>query len=216
MNIFVKSGIITGIIVVTAVLAGVMFDSQRVADIKNSLSEAEILMNDGRVQSSLNQIFTNDTAYCESAFSSSLKFSDNIYQDGVKIENAEEVNRFTGRDLIVEKKRYNLLQMQFWLNMLELKRQCDFNYTVILFFTSQFNEQTKIDQTVQSTVLLDILEECRYKFFPQPIVIDLNMTSVDSLVRNYNITKTPSLVINDNVVLHGLQSREEIMKHVIC
>ncbi len=46
--------------------------------------------------------------------------------------------------------------------------------------------------------------------------VDLNITTIDAVRQTYEINETPSLLINENVVLQGLTPQEEIEKYIRC
>ena len=73
-------------------------------------------------------------------------------------EQYEEMNRFSSQ-LILEKKRYALLQLQFWFNSINLRKSCDLNYNTVVYLYSHYDESLVINQKIQSAALLELKEK---------------------------------------------------------
>jgi hypothetical protein len=69
---------------------------------------------------------------------------------------------------------------------------------------------------VQSAVLLDVKEKCGTDAMLIPLPIDLNITTIDVLKENYKIKKTPAILINENILLEGLQRESDLQKYLSC
>jgi len=211
---FINAGAVTLVIFLTGVFVGYLLDSYRVEDIRNEYKEMEIKSNDARLQSLYYLMFKNTTDnFCNSAISENLKFSDKVYAEGLRIEQYEKVNKLAPF-LITDKKRYVLLKLQFWLNSIELKRNCDTDYTNLVYFYSHYN--SSIQQDVQSAVLLDLKNRCGRDMMLIPLPVDLNITTINIIKRQYNITKTPTILIDERIKLEGLQKKSEIEKYLHC
>ncbi|MEM5829015.1 MAG: hypothetical protein QXL09_03215 [Candidatus Aenigmatarchaeota archaeon] len=154
--------------------------------------------------------------YCELALEQNLAYNQKIYQEGLEIEFAEKANRFTP-ELIDQKRRYILLQTQFWFNSIELKERCNFTYHNVVYFYKHKNLTRKevIDQKTQAAVLLDLKEICGNKIMLIPLAADLNLTVIDAIIKQHNITEYPTVIIDD-IVLQGLRSLDELKELVEC
>lgn len=187
---------------------GMWFDSLRLEEVKATLTDIDNLWNDARLISSFAA-----NASCDFLLNENQKLGDRIYAEGLKIEQYEQANRFTP-SLLLEKKRYALLDLQFWLNSIELKKRCNADYATIIYFYSQ-NEKT-----VQQRIMDNLLWEFKQKCGPRTIYItlpaDLDISTINTIKSNYNITKTPSLLINETVAIQQLATMQELETHVNC
>jgi len=213
-DILIKTTVITVIVFVLGILVGIWLDNARLEEIKERLTLMDIEWNDARLQSVFYQKI-NGSDSCEDAIKSNLDFNEKIYEEGIEIERRENVNKFAP-EIITEKRRYALLQLQFWLNSIELKESCNANYSSIVYFYSFFNENIKIDQKIQSTILLDLKGECGDKLILIPLPFDLDVSTIEFIKSNYKINSTPSILINEQIVLEGVQNKEEILKYISC
>lgn len=214
-DILVKTVILTTVIFILGIFVGVWLDSMRLEEIKGSITATDTEWNDARIQSMFYQKLTDNPESCDSAIKSNLDFNDKIYNQGLEIERRENVEKFTP-DIVSEKTRYALLQLQFWFNSINLKETCNASYSSIVYFYSYFNDNLKIDQKIQSTILSDLKQDCGNKLILIPLPLDLNISTVEFIKSNYKIDSAPSLLINEKTVLSGVQNKEEILKYISC
>jgi hypothetical protein len=189
-------------------------DSIRLSEIEGSIEEITIQWNDAKMQETYYNTFVDTPGFCESAIEANLNFNEKIYEQGVKIERYENVNRFTP-SLELEKKRYALLQTQFWMNSIHLRETCDVDYTTLVYLHSK-NETFAIDQKVQSAVLLDAKRFCGGDLMLIPLPADLGIEIIELVKSNFGIETFPAIIINEETVLQGLQSDSDLAKHVDC
>ncbi len=213
-DVFWRSGVITTIIFVIGIAVGVWLDSSRAEEVQSRLTEIDTFWNDARLQTSLHSLF-NQSLSCDSAVNANLQFNDKIFKEGQKIERFEQTNRFAPA-LLLEKSRYALLQIQFWFNSIDIKNNCNVSYSTLVYFYSYYNETVAVQQKVQSAVLLDVKEKCGTNTMLIPLPIDLNITTIDVLKENYKIKKTPAILINENILLEGLQRESDLQKYLSC
>lgn len=214
-NIFIKTTVITVIIFILGILVGLWLDNNRLNEIKDSITSMDIEWNDARLQNVFYQKISNQSNSCENAINSNLEFNSRIYQEGVEIEKSEVMNKFTP-EIVYEKRRYALLQLQFWSNSIILKESCNANYSSVVYFYSFFDESKKIDQDIQSIILSNLKKECGNNFILIPLPLDLNISTIDFIKSSYKINSAPSILINEKTVLEGIQDREELLKYVNC
>lgn len=215
MNIYVKALIPTVIIFLIGIMVGIWIDNFRVSEVRKSISESEINWNDAQLFNSYFRSLGLES--CELALEQNLAYNEKIYKRGLEVEKVLKTNTFSPETL-QEWKRYNLLQTQFWLNSIELKKNCDFDYhnVVHLFRLSEESRIEEIDNRVQSTVLLDVKQKCGNKIMLIPLTTDLDLIVVDSIIRQYNITDYPSIVIDEKTVLQGVISENELLDILDC
>jgi hypothetical protein len=212
-DVFWKAFILTLVIFSLGIFVGFWLDNARVEQIRKEYKEMEISSIDARLQTLYYQVFRNSSNFCGPAIEENLRFADKIYAEGLRIEQYERVNKLTP-SLLSDKRRYILLKLQFWLNCIELKRNCNASYTNVVYFYSGLNET--MEEYVQSIVLLDLKESCGRNMMLIPLPIDLNITTVDIVERQYEIESTPTILIDEEIKLEGLQRREDLERYVLC
>ncbi len=214
-NVFFIAAVLTLMVFVAGILAGMWLDNFRISEIKEQLSEVDILWNDARLQTLYYQTFANQSRFCDSEIEANLEYNNRIYQEGLRIEKYDTVNKFEP-SIVLESKRYALLQFQFWMNSITLKEKCNADYSTLVHLYSYHNKTLAIDQKLQSAVLLDLKEKCGRSLMLIPMPADLNVIAIDLVKQNYNITKTPAVIINETISLQGLQLLESLERYVSC
>lgn len=109
------------------------------------------------------------------------------------------------------KKYYSLLQIRHWLFMQQRKQKCAEGYSLILFFYS--NKPDYIRLSEKQGYVLDYLrnEYGLEKVKVYSLDYDLELGVIQSLIKSYNITAIPSLVI-DGSLYSGFHGKEELEK----
>ncbi len=215
MNIYAKALIPTLLVFLIGIMFGIWVDNFRVAEVRKSISESEINWNDAQL---FNSYFRGiGLESCDVALEQNLAYNEKIYQRGLEVEKVLKNNVFTP-EALQEWKRYNLLQIQFWLNSIELKKRCGFDYSnvVHLFRLKEDSIVEEADNKIQSAILLNVKEKCGNKIMLIPVTTDLNLIVVNSIIRQYNITRYPSIVIDENIVLEGTTSEKELLAILDC
>jgi hypothetical protein len=212
-NVFLKAAIITAAVFIIGIYVGFVLDSMRVEDVKERITEIDNLWNDVRLMQSYIQKFSNRTDYCGFLLQENLKVGDKIYDEGLKVEEYENTNRFAS-DLIIEKTRYALLDLQFWINSIDLKEQCNGNYSTVIYFYSQYNRTP--EQNFQDRVLWDLKQKCGSKIIYITFPADIGITTIEVIENIYGIESVPSILINEETLLNSPVTLREIEDYVSC
>ncbi len=219
-DVFWKAAILTFVVLVAGIQLGIWIDSGRLEEIKQALTETDIQFSDARLQAAyLEDFLHGNGVLCDSAFQANLEFNDRIYELGKTIERFEQADRFNKDSLRLERQRYALLQMQFWMNAVRIRQVCNLNYTTVLYLYTLDTENTtdaELPQRLQSATLLELKERCGPKLMLSPVPVDLGLTSVDIVVNTYKIDRTPSLLINNKTVIKGLAEIDVLEQIVSC
>jgi len=212
-NVFLKATILTIVVFVIGFFVGVFFDNLRLEEIKGRITEIDNLWNDARLLQSYIQKFSNITPHCEFLLDENLKLGDRIYAEGLRIERYEDTNRFAPF-FDLEKKRYALLDLQFWINSIDLKRLCNADYSTVIYFYSQYSETP--EQGFQDQVLLDLKQKCGPQIIYITFPADMEISTIEVIKNIYKIEKIPSILINESILLSSPVSMGELEKYIKC
>jgi len=214
-KVLLKTLALTALIFIIGFFAGIFLDNLRLEEVKTRMTEIDNLWNDARLLQSYIQRLSdgNSTSYCGFLLEENLKAGDKIYNEGSMVEEYEKTNRFTPT-LVLEKERYALLDLQFWLNSIDLKRICNANYSTVIYFYSQYNRT--VDQSFQDRVLWELKQKCGPQIIYITFPADMDITTIEVIKNFYNITKTPAVLINESVVLYSPVTLRELEEHIVC
>jgi len=216
VNIY-KTAAISAVITIFVFLAGVWFgmtmQETRVNEIKQEYLQMQISWNDIQLQSDIimsNSLKNEDI--CQNVVEKNLKFGDQIYEKGKKIETYEKRNEFS-EDLETQKREHNLLKLQFWVNLINIKKSCNSNYiNVVYFYEDDGGKITKIKQDKISEILFELKQEYGQEMMLIPIAKDLDLSSVDTVIAKYKIETFPSVLINENILITDVPDKKSLKK----
>lgn len=209
-DVFWKAGILTAVVFILGVLLGYYIESGRLSEIEEEYKQIELQWADAKLQTLYYQ--TLPSFLCNAAIEENLKFADRVYQEGLKLEKYEEANRLTETKFLLDKKKYALLKVEFLLNSIFLKEKCkSANYTNLVYFYADDPTQ---DQGVKQKTISLILKELKQKFGSNlmliPLPIDLDISVINIIKKSYNINSIPTILINEEIKLEGVKTKEEI------
>lgn len=218
-DVFWKAAALTAIVFIAGIQFGVWLDEGRLREIEQTLTESDLLFNDIRLQTLFYDSFLSKSSeFCTIAEAANLAYNNRIYQEGLRIERYELANRFTP-GMLQDRRRYALQQLQFWTNALKIKDMCGSDYSTILHlwqYDTKNVSEIELPQKLQSATLLELKERCGPRLMLSNAPIDLNLTSVDFIVSNYNISKMPALIIDEATVLQGFTNITELQAYIDC
>jgi hypothetical protein len=214
-KIFKQTLILTVSVFVIGLLFGIYIDSLRVEEVKERMTEIDNLWNDVRLLQSYIQRFSNNmTSYCGFLLDENLKVGDRIYNEGVKVNEYEKSNRFDIASFTLEKERYALLDLQFWINSIDLKKLCNANYSTVIYFYSQYNKTP--EQTFEDRVLWDLKQKCGPSIIYITFPSDFNISTIEVIKNIYKIERVPAVLINESVLLNSPVTMNDLEKYVKC
>ena len=202
-DLFWKALILTVVVFLLGVLLGFSLEKNRLGDVEDQYQQFELRWNDAKLRSFYYQNLNPE--FCDSAIKENLDFADKIYQEGLKIEDYDEAS-FLTKGLDIEKKKYALLKIDFWLNSAVLKEKCNSDYkNVVYFFANNPDLDTDAEQKTQSEILKDLKQKYGKEMMLIPIPIDMDISIVNIMKDNYGIKKTPTILVDEKMKLEGLQ-----------
>ncbi|UCD03995.1 MAG: hypothetical protein JSW73_05695 [Candidatus Woesearchaeota archaeon] len=215
-DVFWKAAILTIAVFSLGMFIGYSFERGRVFEIEEDYNIMKLRQIDANLQTLYyNNMVIQDSKFCEVAIDENIKFADELYEEGVKIERYLNANKIT-KDLLINQKEYILFKTQFWLNAISLKKKCYADYVNVVYFYKQKSEDFDVntDQNVMSGMLFEIKQGYGPEIMLIPLAVDLNISTIDIVVNQYNITEYPALLINEETVMQGLHNKNEIIEEI--
>ncbi|MCS7093685.1 MAG: hypothetical protein RMJ18_00655 [Candidatus Aenigmarchaeota archaeon] len=214
-NIYVKSLVISIFIFLSGMMFGILIDNYRISHIRKSLMSDIIFWDDSIFLTRLKELYGE--GFCSEALELNLLYNQKIYERGKEIEEMIKLNRFAP-EMREELRKYTLMQVKFWLDSRDLKEKCNFTYKNVLYLQDFFakEQEVRLRNKVQSKIMLDVKERCGNKILLIPINMDLNLTTVDVIKLRYNVTRSPTIIIDDKIVLEGIVSLQDLLKILEC
>jgi len=206
-KLYLVAAALTIVVFSSGILFGWILDSNRVSDVQSQIDDLAISFQNLDLENSIYQAFGNETFTCSIYSSRAESLSKQTDQLAEELNSFREVNEFQLSKLDFFKKKYTVMNLQFWLQLVNLKKNCDYNSTTVLYFYT-----TKpCDECAAQGIVLDALK----RKSPERLMIfaidsDLDLGVVALLKTKYNVTRIPTLVINENIKIEGFASQSAL------
>ena len=185
---------------------GMLIETKNSSKISNLYMQSEISLTDATASLRLAEDFDFD---CETIRQSNIEFADRIYEEARLLEKYEESGKLTDNIKSLHKK-YDLLRTLLWIgNQKSLERCSNYNLIVYLYEYDTEDIIKEATQNVWSKIILDAKIQNENTLLI-PIAADQNLTSLNLLIDEHNVTQLPALIINNDKVLYELEGTNSI------
>lgn len=209
---FWEALVITIAVFALGIFIGIAYENANASQINNFYSSSEISLIDSLT---LNNVFQTNTVTCSAFINSSINFADRIYQEAYILEQYESAGRLTD-SLRLAHTRYDLLRTLLWADVMQIPDKCKTNLSTVVYLyqydTTNLNQ--KAQQGVWSQTLFDLKQQQGNHIILIPIAVDSNLTSLDSLISSFNITKYPAVIIDNNWVLYNITTVNDLDRYI--
>ena len=182
-------------------------DSMRANELRNEISALAAQSESERLLFLYSQVMDNSTVeLCTYLSGAEQRQAGKAYELMRKIQYYEQSN-VVNADYDRIREQYYLSNAGLYINMLAAKKNCGSSgYTTMLFF---YRIKPDCPECRVQGGVLDNLRASRPELRVFAFPLDSNVPVVGALVARHNISQAPSLVIDDSIVLSGLQSEEQ-------
>ena len=211
-NVFWEALFLTVVIFIFGLLLGVAFEGRRLDKINEYYAKSEISLMDVLALNSLVDLGDSD---CKELIFFNIQFADRVYEEAFLLEKYDGSGKIIS-NLKLAHKKYDLLRTFLWINSLKIIEKCeeDFSFVVYLYEYESEDLVTKATQNVWSNILFDLKKEKGDEIILIPIAVNSNLTSLNSLIEKFEISKFPVVILNNNYVLGELSSVKDIKKYL--
>ncbi len=208
--VFVQALLITIVVFIVGFYVGISVEGSRLNQVNSYYTQSETSLVDILA---LNNLVGSKTVSCQELVESNKNLLDKVYQDATLLSQYEESGKLTNnlKDLHT---KYDVLRTYLWINSINIKKECpstNFSTIVYLYTHDEQDLSKKAEQNVWSKLLLDIKNEYNNVLLI-PIAEDSNSTSLNIMLKKYNVTSFPSVIVNENKVFYGIPERSEVVK----
>jgi hypothetical protein len=187
----------------------------------SNVSKSDFLIRSSEVDFLDQQIKTSQLSSqlnlsCEIAKQNLFDFADEIYVDALEFEESSAQSKLTEEQRDILHQRYDLLRVNLWLESLKLRSRCNESFHTVLYFFDYASRDVSVksEQGVLSLVLMDLKEEHAEEILLLPIAANLDLGSINMIKENYNIIDSPSLIIDESLVITDLVTLEELEQKI--
>lgn len=205
-RIFGLSFLFTTLIFIAGLFAGYALDGLRSSDVYDTLQQNELDAQSFNIEQKFLEKSSNYD--CSLATPRLSLMSKELGKLGYYLRSYEKKSIFKKSDYDYLVRKYFLQQINTYILYKELKQKCSLDSDLILFFF----DPDDTTSTAQGNVL-DVMVEKDQKIsvFAINAKYDNDPTLV-TVKKYYNITQTPTIIINDNIIKTGLVGEEELVE----
>jgi len=207
-RIVLTLSIVSTIIVFSiGLMIGAYFEMLRATKVELLRAKAEIEILDLFLQKDLSLVD------CKAMVESVIETADRIYFQAKIIEKYEEYEKISNTLKILHR-RYDLLRTMLWIQLINIKKECK-NTPHTLIYLYKFHNpsiEQMAKQNAFSKLLREVKESQGNSVILIPIAADMNLTSLDMLLKTYNVTKLPTVLIDEKVKLTELVTADELIR----
>jgi len=207
---YVIAGIITFLIFALGVTLGLVFEDYRYNVLEDVNDEQEIKY----LSLQLQYLFINSEGDSNCPIlATTLKETVTDLSDSLsEVISYEEEKKVTDKKKISIQRRYALDNIRYWLLATQSKKRCDLDIVPILYFYTQGCSSCPN----QGTVLTYFKKVFGEKVLVFPINLELREKEpmVEIIIKRFNVTKYPTIVI-DEQKYEGVVQQDELQE-VIC
>ncbi len=211
--IFLYALILTFFVFNFGIFMGYLLESSRIDKINSLYIDAEMELLDQMAQRDSFEVLDLD---CTSLTEENTKFGDKIFEEALLIQRYEDANRLS-EEITSQHKRFDLLRTIFWINSIKIKQKCNPSYHTVVYLYKYNNPSLEeaSKQRFFSNLLRDIKESNGGKMMLIPIAADNDIPSMNLLLKKYNITELPVILIDENIKIIDVKDRDDIEKYLV-
>ena len=187
-------------------LLGISLDDTKVNDLVANINQNELNTESYSVEKEFLGTFGGDKCSLSSPRVKAL--SEEIVNIGRLLTKYETTSVFEQSEFNYLKRKYSLLEIKAYSLFTQLKEECNYNYTTILFFYD-INDDNSLRQGHVLDALVKINSNIHIFSFDRLFREDPTMETVKI---HYNITSSPTLIINNKIKKEGLADLENLIK----
>ncbi len=209
---FWQALVLTVAVFIIGIFLGIAYEGGKLDEINEYYALSEISLMDSL---GLNKIVGSGQLGCEIMVDSNLDFADKIYTEALLLEKYDGSGKLTN-NLKVAHRRYDLLRTILWINTMEIPKECKNDLSVVVYLYEFKTEDLvkRATQKVWSRVLFDLKQEKGKEVLLIPVAVDSDIVSLDALLKRFEISKFPAVVIDEEHVIDQVSSVEDLKKYL--
>lgn len=205
--------VVAGILTLSVFVMGVMFsnvmDDQRYQELRNEMQANNIEMESRQLQ--LSYLESPDVESC-SALEAGLNDIVEGYNTRLeRVQRYEEDSIFNKQQFQNIQRQYVLSGLRYWMYSDRLQDKCDYNATTMLYFSENLFKNGDCDECERQGSELTLLKRQHdgdVLVFTIPRKLEDGMVEV--LERQFNVTESPTIVVNGEEKVEGFNTAGEL------
>ena len=202
-KIYFTAAVITIILLIFGFTFNWYFTIQREEELKQTFLDLQTSMTESQLELTYLTEYGGDCSSLEEAVKSTRQ---TLYIVNKKLETYENY-LISDLEFRRNKAEQTILYVKLWLTTLKIKEICETDITTILYF---FDVES-LESKEQGYVLDAITEQEGDKVIVIPLDFNFDLGIIRILSKEFDVITTPTIIVNEQTKLEGLQSRDQIL-----
>jgi len=174
------------------ILLGIWLESYRVAKIDSLYLNSELRLLDWNIEQA-----SFVSMSCKDADKEIINFADKIYEEAKLLDKYEGASRLSD-SIMLRHQKYDLMRVSLLQSATSIKQRCKSNFKIVTYFYQYLepSTETKAKQAIFSETLSNLKAEKGDEIVIIPIAGDIDMMSIKSAIKSFNVTELPTILIN--------------------
>ncbi|PJE81726.1 hypothetical protein COU58_00905 [Candidatus Pacearchaeota archaeon CG10_big_fil_rev_8_21_14_0_10_32_42] len=206
--VFLQALLLTVVVFIIGFYIGMSVEAKRTVEINDYYTQSEISLVDILA---LNNLVGSGVVSCSELTESNKELLNRLYDEARTLIQYEDSGKLTNSLKILHKK-YDILRTYLWINSIQIKEECGEKFSTIVYLY-EYNQKDLVEkakQSVWSKLLLEIKNE-NEDVLLIPIAMDSNLSSLNSLLRNYGIEGSLAVIVNEETIFYEIPEKKEII-----
>lgn len=199
--------VITSLLFLTGVFSGLVISKDRMNEVQDRINDFESSIKSLEVGLLINDALNNETIYCNFLQEKIKETKLDLEELGKKAVEYEEQSKIKDPSYVSIKSDYNSIRAEYWLMLEKLKKECNNNYTTVLFF---YRTNVTCNECIDQGVILSHLASIMPDIHVVSLDSDEDLLIIRTLKEAYGINSVPSMVIDASTIITGLMSENEL------
>jgi len=192
----------------TGIMLGFLFENSRANKLEGFYFNAETDIFDVQLRG---DILAKGDFDCDLVLSENIDFADRIYEEARELEKYDAASKITD-DIIDLHKRYDLLRVMLWNNLLDIGEKCPGKTNILVYLYEYDDPDVNLaaKQITFSKVTLDTKKKYGDKVILIPIAYDTGISSLSLFREKYDLHEFPVVLVNQKDKFTELFTLEDI------
>lgn len=154
---------------------------------------------------------------CPELIQRNFEIGNEIYSQALIFEEYEESAILTKSYLNQEHRKFDILRTLFWINSVKIKERCGNNIYDTIVYLYDYNPETTEDlakQRVMSAISSEIKSSLNDRVVLIPIAKNLNISTLDNILDDYNYGNESALLIVNEKRLFFFNQTEDVRQYL--
>jgi hypothetical protein len=207
---FLEAFLFTLGIFVLGILFGMSMENKNLNEMNDAFLNSQVTMFDTYLITTL----VNNETSCDLLGQEFVKIANKIYLEAELMDEYEKSSQVSENIKIVHKK-YDVLRTMLWSTIKQYSDKCSNYDTVVYLYEYNSEDLTQqANQNVWSKILGQVKEKVGDQIILIPIAVDQNLSSLDTILSNYDIEKYPVVLVNDDKILYDTVTVSDFLTYL--